>query len=296
MKHLFAVIMIILTISIFISCQPTDIDTISGDEPLIDTTPPIEVSNLNTSVADRTITLTWEDPSDEDLDKIMVAGELLYTEYINKGVEGITLENVHNGLEYDIIVKTIDEAGNISDGISVFATPVGSTTSPHIGLCDDIASNWAGIFLNYETVANFMNECELVKNYSDDMEMLHQVRPFVNDGHFYIGLEIGDPLNDYDNAFIIPLVVTEAKNQKIVIAKSKDHLRSLGLKEGNIIRKINGIDVYVYIDQLMELFPQSSEYESKEKATRILFSTIRAVNSKDHYFEIPIFDGVSPRY
>ncbi len=260
----------------------------------VDNTPPAEVTNLQATVGDRVIELTWVDPTDEDLDKIEVSGDLVYKVILDKGVQQVTFNNVHNNLDYTIMVQTVDENNNISDGVTITATPNGSTVSPHIGLCQDIGDNWAGVFLNYGTVSNFVDECTLVKNYSDDMEMIQQVRPFVNDGHFYIGLEIGDPLNDYDNIKIIPLVVTEAKDQQIVIAKSEDHLRTLGLTEGNVITKIDGIDVYAYIQQIMDLFPQSSEYESLEKATRVIFTTARAVMAEDHYFEVPLFDGEKP--
>jgi hypothetical protein len=284
-KVKYFILLVMIIPILFLACKPPE---------EIDDDPPAEVTNLSATVGDRMITLTWTNPTDEDFDKVEISGDLIYTVYLEEGEEELIINNCHNRISYVITVKTIDDKANVSNGKSVSATPDGSSISPHIGLCQDIADNWAGVFLNYDTPSQFVDECNLVKNYADDMEMIQEVRPFVNDGHFYIGMEVGDPLNDYDNIKIIPIVVTEANNEQIVIAKSQDHLRAVGLEEGNVITKINGTDIYVYLNQLMEQFPQSSEYESKEKATRILFTTARNVNNEDHYFETPHLDGSEP--
>lgn len=280
-KVLMLVIMLTLaTLSMF-ACMPDQI-------------PPDDVTNLASTPGNKMITLTWFDPIDEDLDKIEISGELIYTIEVEKGIETIEIQNLHNSLNYTLTVKTIDINGNKSQGVQINDTPNGSEQSPHIDLCQEIADNWVGVFLVYGDTQSFMNECSIVSNYATEMQMLQEVRPFVPDGHFYIGLDEYHTDNRYDEAKLIPLVVTEDINGDTAIVKSKPHLRDIGLKEGNTILSINEKPVSHYIKQLMELFPQSSEYESKEKAYRVLFSTIRAVENKDHYFEIPLFDGETP--
>ncbi len=265
-----------------------------GCIPEPDNTPPDEVSNLSSAPGDQQITLTWTDPMVEDLDKIEISGELIYTVEVEDGVETVAIQNLHNTLDYTLTVKTVDTNGNKSEGVQISDTPNGTEQSPHIDLCQEIANNWVGVFLVYGDTQNFIDECSLVSNYATEMQMIQEVRPFVPDGHFYIGLNEYHTDNRYNDAKLIPLVVTEDINGETAIAKSKSHLRDVGLKEGNTILSINGNEVSYYINQLMELFPQSSEYESKEKAYRVLFSTIRGVANRDHYFEIPLFDGESP--
>jgi hypothetical protein len=133
-----------------------------------------------------------------------------------------------------------------------------------------------------------MSECHIIDFYYDKVEMIQYIRSLIHDGHFYIGLNENHSENDFDNAKVIPLVTTYDNNDDVVIAKSTPDLRNLGLKEGNIIKSINGINTEYYINRIIELLPQSSIYESKEKAYRLLFSYLLSPN-ENQYFEIPLF-------
>ncbi len=160
-------------------------------------------------------------------------------------------------------------------------------------VCNEISSKWAGSYIRYSDPDYFLDECSMI-TFKNDMDMVRKIRSIVPDGHFYIGLNETHPENKFDEAKVIPLVVTEDKNNNVVIAKSTNKLRKMGLKEGNIILKIDDIEVIYYIEKLMKLLPQSTYFESKEKAYRLLFSTIlyaKNVDEWDVYFELDILNG-----
>ncbi len=156
-------------------------------------------------------------------------------------------------------------------------------------LCNEISYNWVGMEIRYNDYVSFLDECTGII-YKTDMEMAQGIRKLVPDGHFYFGLDEKHPENHYDEAKIIPITATEDKDGNTVIVKSTEKLRKKGLLEGNIILKINDKDVLHYLHRIMEMLPQSTPYETKEKAYRLLFSKVlstKNIDTWDSYFEIP---------
>jgi hypothetical protein len=109
------------------SATPSD-----GTNPPPDTTPPAEVSGLNGTPGDRTVTLSWTDPTDADLDHIEItwtggsatAEKSAADDQANsKAITGLT-----NGTAYTFTVKTVDSSGNKSQGETASATPAPVTT------------------------------------------------------------------------------------------------------------------------------------------------------------------------
>jgi beta-glucosidase len=88
-----------------------------------DTTPPGEVSNVAVIPSDQAVTITWDDPGDTDLDKIIISCEGMDDIYVNKGVESVTIDGLTNGVTYTFTIKTKDKSGNVSAGVTVDATP-----------------------------------------------------------------------------------------------------------------------------------------------------------------------------
>lgn len=185
--------------------------------------------------------------------------------------------------------NTQNNVNNTSQNNNTNDTPSKEDAELRDILCDYIASNWAGIELRYKNTDNFLSECDII-DYGSDMELIQDLRTLIPDGHFYIGLNDTHKENRFSKAKIIPLTLTYDLYDNAVIAKSIDKLREIGLREGNIILKINQTEVRYYVEKLMELLPQSSYYESKEKAYRLLFTTTLKP-FEDNYFEIPLFYG-----
>jgi chitodextrinase len=95
-----------------------------------DGTAPSEVSSLSATAGDTEISLSWDDPSESDLDHIKITwspedGES-QPKTVSAGTESATLTGLNNGTEYTFIVKTIDGAGNTSAGITTNATADGT--------------------------------------------------------------------------------------------------------------------------------------------------------------------------
>jgi hypothetical protein len=101
----------------------------SGD----DATPPAEVSGLTGIPGDGTVTLTWTDPADDDLDHI----EITWTDGSVTAEKSTTgdrtnskaIDGLINGTAYALTVKAVDTSGNKSQGETASATP-GDTTPP----------------------------------------------------------------------------------------------------------------------------------------------------------------------
>jgi chitodextrinase len=99
-----------------------------------DTTPPTEVTGLIGTPGDGTVTLTWTDPADADLDRLEITwtgGSVTATKSTatdrsnSKAVTGLS-----NGTAYTFTVKTVDTSGNKSQGQTTTATPSGGTNPP----------------------------------------------------------------------------------------------------------------------------------------------------------------------
>jgi ABC-type hemin transport system ATPase subunit len=99
-----------------------------------DTTSPAEVTGLIGTPGDGTVTLTWTDPADDDLDHLEITwtgGGVTTTKSAaadranSKAVTGLT-----NGTTYAFTVKAVDASGNRSQGETATATPSGGTNPP----------------------------------------------------------------------------------------------------------------------------------------------------------------------
>lgn len=111
-----------------------------------DKTPPAEVKYLNATVLEEAIQLTWTKPTDSDLAKIIIT----YTPGTNEPIEitgadlatgNKTITGLTNGTEYTFVIKTVDTAGNESEGITKTATPVDSTPPDEVGLLNTVVQD-----------------------------------------------------------------------------------------------------------------------------------------------------------
>ena len=91
-----------------------------------DTTPPAEVTKLETKAGDGKVSLSWTNPTDADLHQVEItaspaAGSLAHPVYLSAGkgkAMSFTAEGLSNGTAYTFTVKTIDKSLNKSAGIS----------------------------------------------------------------------------------------------------------------------------------------------------------------------------------
>ena len=98
----------------------------SNITPAQDTTPPAEVTKLETKAGDGKVSLSWTNPTDADLHQVEITaspavGSLTNPVYLSaeKGKAMIfTTEGLTNGTAYTFTVKTIDKALNKSTGVS----------------------------------------------------------------------------------------------------------------------------------------------------------------------------------
>ena len=97
-----------------------------------DKTPPAEVTNLQAAALAGAIRLTWTDPADADLwgieitsDKEIIGRSVAPIPenaiLVPKGQERLKISNLEVGKAYTFTVKTIDESGNKSTGITTTA-------------------------------------------------------------------------------------------------------------------------------------------------------------------------------
>ena len=105
--------------AMIIGCKP-------NITPAQDTTPPAEVTKLETKAGDGKVSLSWTNPTDADLHQVEIsaspaAGTLANPVYLSagKGKEmSFTAEGLTIGTAYTFTVKTIDKALNKSTGVS----------------------------------------------------------------------------------------------------------------------------------------------------------------------------------
>lgn len=96
-----------------------------------DKVPPAEVTELKAVAGSGKVSLSWKNPSDEDLYQIEItaspaAGTLANAVYLSaeKSKEGsFIVENLTEGTEYTFTVKTIDKSLNKSKGTSIKKSP-----------------------------------------------------------------------------------------------------------------------------------------------------------------------------
>jgi hypothetical protein len=108
--------------------------TATPDSPIpTDTTPPAEVTGLSADPSNEQVTLSWIDPEDDDLDHIEITwtagsggtGEPVTVEKSTAGdrANSITITGLTNETEYTFTVKSMDNTGNKSTGVTITATP-----------------------------------------------------------------------------------------------------------------------------------------------------------------------------
>jgi hypothetical protein len=107
--------------AVSVSATPTD------DEA------PGEVGSLAHTAGNGQVTLTWQDPADADLAAVRLSwqpddGEAQPKEVL-PGTETATITGLDSGTIYLVTVRTVDDSGNVSDGISIHAKP-GDTVPP----------------------------------------------------------------------------------------------------------------------------------------------------------------------
>ncbi|MBD2866964.1 CBM96 family carbohydrate-binding protein [Paenibacillus arenilitoris] len=83
----------------------------------VDGTPPAEVAEIQDGIDNGEFTLTWTDPSDEDLENVSVynGDQLLGT--VPKGEQSLIIAGLTNGQTYSLTIRTMDSAGNESSGV-----------------------------------------------------------------------------------------------------------------------------------------------------------------------------------
>jgi endo-beta-N-acetylglucosaminidase D len=106
--------------------------TISGTPTAApDITAPGEVESASVSAGDGQLTITWTDPADADFDYVAVTGPAITSQTVTKGVQQVVISGLENGRTYDIMLRTVDTAGNASTGVTVSGMPVeADTTAP----------------------------------------------------------------------------------------------------------------------------------------------------------------------
>jgi uncharacterized repeat protein (TIGR02543 family) len=116
---------------VVLCCAGAAILLVLGACPLMgpgaDTDPPSAVSLLDAIPNDRSVLLTWQDPTDSDLDHIEVSwtpGGPDST-VVSTGSEQFTATGLTNGTEYTFSVWAVDSADNESTVVKIKATPVG---------------------------------------------------------------------------------------------------------------------------------------------------------------------------
>ena len=96
----------------------------------VDTMAPAEATNVKAVSGTQQITLSWNDPADNDFAKVKITFSPAGTTAIEvaKGVQTSTITGLTNGTAYTFTIRTVDAKGNESAGVtSVPFTPVALT-------------------------------------------------------------------------------------------------------------------------------------------------------------------------
>jgi hypothetical protein len=91
-----------------------------------DITPPGNVGSLTATGLDESAKLTWDNPSDTDLNKIFIEdgnGVEVYSDILAPFESSTTITGLTNDESYNFTVYTQDDSGNTSSGTSVSVTP-----------------------------------------------------------------------------------------------------------------------------------------------------------------------------
>lgn len=93
-----------------------------------DIIPPDDVSNVDVIEDIDSLTLTWTNPQDDDLNKIWIkiTDEQGFEKSVYASVydTSVTIDDLMDGVNYAITIKAVDTYWNTSDGITVSGTPL----------------------------------------------------------------------------------------------------------------------------------------------------------------------------
>lgn len=87
-----------------------------------DSTPPDRVTDAYCVPGDESVLLYWNDPLDEDLDRIRIKFQGRVIE-VDKGVERLLVDGLDNGKEYRFVITAVDTSGNESDSVEITSVP-----------------------------------------------------------------------------------------------------------------------------------------------------------------------------
>lgn len=113
---------------------------------LLETTPPLAVSNVTPTANGNNVYFTWTDPTDydSDLDHILIAtADGAHTAEVAAGVQYGWVQGLAAGTEYSFKLTAVDANGNTSDSVTVAATTQDtvSETAPAAASGLDVAEN-----------------------------------------------------------------------------------------------------------------------------------------------------------
>ena len=125
-----------------------------GDELLVngnfednlDLTPPADVTDVSVQNIDSGAIIKWTNPQDTDFKSVYVysVAEDVETFLISVTENEHTLSNLTNNETYNLIIKTVDNTGNISGGVAVVLQPIADAvkyTSPVFYVNDVVTEN-----------------------------------------------------------------------------------------------------------------------------------------------------------
>jgi hypothetical protein len=96
--------------------------------PIVDRTPPPDVTALTAKAGPAKVTLSWSKPAGDDFDHVVItrsealAGATPTQIYEGSGTSLID-RGVRNGVQYRYVVASVDRSGNTSAGVAVVAVP-----------------------------------------------------------------------------------------------------------------------------------------------------------------------------
>lgn len=93
-----------------------------------DVTPPGQVTGVSVEPADGRLTLRWVNPADADFNRVRIATSATgFDQWRETNGSSLTLNDLNNGQTYAIRLVTADLAGNLSEPVTVTASPVDLT-------------------------------------------------------------------------------------------------------------------------------------------------------------------------
>jgi formylglycine-generating enzyme required for sulfatase activity len=132
---------------------PIDL-SIEAEPP--DLNAPGEVTSLVATPSDGEIALSWNDPSDSDLDDVEITWEPdgAAAQSVAPGTGSYTATGLSNGTAYTFTVVTVDATGNVSAGVEVTATPQAPDLTPP-GAPQDFSASGISWTMRYVPAKSF---------------------------------------------------------------------------------------------------------------------------------------------